>query len=182
MVGLYSLDFLALSLAQPNSESVCNVDSFQVAGAINKIPIICGDANGQHSNIHDELIWRHCCVLNNWVVIIIIVYLMLPRVSTSVQLVMTLGTSSSPRYWRIKIAMLHCDSEFLGNRFELLLLTVITQCLCIIAPEDCLQYFTTSTGSVMTFNWMDTTNRATRQLASQDYYICFRTELVNRQV
>ena len=34
----------------------------------------------------------------------------------------------------------------------------------------------------MTFNWMDTTNRATRQLASQDYYICFRTELVNRQV
>ncbi len=56
MVGLYSLDFLALSLAQPNSESVCNVDSFQVAGAINKIPIICGDANGQHSNIHDELI------------------------------------------------------------------------------------------------------------------------------
>nr|CAH0107934.1 unnamed protein product [Daphnia galeata] len=132
------LDFLALSLAQPNSESVCNVDSFQVAGAINKIPIICGDANGQH------------------------MYLMLPRVSTSVQLVMTLGTSSSPRYWRIKISMLPCDSEFL-------------------APEDCLQYFTTSTGSVMTFNWMDTTNRATRQLASQDYYICFRTELVNRQ-
>ncbi|XP_046638055.1 uncharacterized protein LOC124316262 isoform X3 [Daphnia pulicaria] len=132
------LDFQAFSLAQPNTESVCNIDSFQVAGALNKIPIICGDANGQH------------------------MYLMLPRVSTSVQLVMTLGTSSSPRYWRIKIAMLPCDSEFL-------------------APEDCLQYFTTSTGSIMTFNWMDTTSRATRQLASQDYYICFRTELVNRQ-
>ncbi|KAI9558869.1 hypothetical protein GHT06_015658 [Daphnia sinensis] len=132
------LDFLAFSLAQPNAESVCNVDSFQVAGAINKVPVICGDANGQH------------------------MYLMLPRSSTSVQIVTTLGTASGPRYWRIKIAMLSCDSEYL-------------------APEDCLQYFTSSAGSVMTFNWMDTTNRATRQLASQDYYICFRTELVNRQ-
>jgi hypothetical protein len=46
---LYSLDFQAFSLAQPNTESVCNIDSFQVAGALNKIPIICGDANGQHS-------------------------------------------------------------------------------------------------------------------------------------
>ncbi|XP_045028476.1 uncharacterized protein LOC116921548 isoform X1 [Daphnia magna] len=132
------LDFLAFSLAQPNAESVCNVDSFQVAGAINKVPVICGDANGQH------------------------MYLMLPRSSTSVQIVTTLGTASGPRYWRIKIAMLSCDSEYL-------------------APDDCLQYFTSSAGSVMTFNWVDTTNRATRQLANQDYYICFRTELVNRQ-
>jgi hypothetical protein len=112
---------------------------------------------------------------------------MLPRVSTSVQLVMTLGTSSSPRYWRIKIAMLPCDSEFLGKTCNQLALNnwqnenVFVLFVCL-APEDCLQYFTTSTGSIMTFNWMDTTSRATRQLASQDYYICFRTELVNRQV
>jgi hypothetical protein len=49
---------------------------------------------------------------------------MLPRVSTSVQLVMTLGTSSSPRYWRIKIAMLPCDSEFLGMKFKMAILNV----------------------------------------------------------
>lgn len=43
------------------------------------------------------------------------VYLMLPRSSTSVQIVTTLGTASGPRYWRIKIAMLSCDSEYLGT-------------------------------------------------------------------
>jgi hypothetical protein len=47
----YRLDFLTFSLAQPNAETICSVDSFQVAGAVNKIPAICGDNNGQHSII-----------------------------------------------------------------------------------------------------------------------------------
>jgi hypothetical protein len=34
----------------------------------------------------------------------------------------------------------------------------------------------------MTFNWKDTSSRTTRQLANQDYYMCFRKELVQRQV
>jgi hypothetical protein len=51
------------------------------------------------------------------------------------------------------------------------------------APSECLQYFTTAIGSVQTFNWKDVaTGTSTRQLANQDYYICFRTELVNKQV
>jgi hypothetical protein len=37
-------------------------------------------------------------------------------------------------------------------------------------------------GSIMTFNWKDKSSRITRQLAGQDYYICFRTELVNNHV
>jgi len=46
---LCRLDFLAFSLAQPNAETICSVDSFQVAGAVNKVPTICGDNHGQHS-------------------------------------------------------------------------------------------------------------------------------------
>ncbi len=54
-------------------------------------------------------------------------------------------------------------------------------CVTREAPDECLQYFTAPTGTIRTFNWRDTANRAARQLANQDYYICFRTELV-RQV
>lgn len=43
------------------------------------------------------------------------------------------------------------------------------------APPDCLQYFSTRTGSVKTFNWRDVDSVATRQLANQDYSICFRS-------
>ncbi|EFX82909.1 hypothetical protein DAPPUDRAFT_240674 [Daphnia pulex] len=133
------LDFISFSISQPNSQSVCNTDSFQVAGAINKVPIICGDNDGQH------------------------MFLSLPYAATSVQLIFTFGTSTVPRNWRIKIAMLPCGADYL-------------------APSECLQYFTTAIGSVQTFNWKDVaTGTSTRQLANQDYYICFRTELVNKQ-
>lgn len=116
------------------------------------------------------------------------VYLMIPRVPTQVQLIVTLGTSSVHRIWRIKIAMLSCDSEYLGNITNTLLMPCyfvaisIPNELVYIAPEGCLQYFTSSVGSVMTFNWKDTPSRTTRQLANQDYYMCFRKELVQRQV
>ncbi|KZS17498.1 uncharacterized protein LOC116921571 [Daphnia magna] len=133
------LDFISFSISQPNAQSVCNVDSLQIAGTINKVPIICGDNDGQH------------------------MYLTLPHAAASAQLVFTFGTSTAARTWRIKIAMLPCGSDYL-------------------APNECLQYFTTAIGSVMTFNWKDVaTGTSTRQLANQDYYICFRTELVNKQ-
>ena len=47
-----------------------------------------------------------------------------------------------------------------------------------IAPADCLQYFTSTSGTFRSFNWKDTAENVTRQLALQDYNICFRTELV----
>lgn len=45
---------------------------------------------------------------------------------------------------------------------------------------DCLQYFTQSTGTVRSFNWRETppSFAAPRQLANQDYNICFRTEQI----
>ena len=48
------------------------------------------------------------------------------------------------------------------------------------APANCLQYFTGSSGTVKSFNWVDVA-ATTRQLANQDYKICFRTEVVSSQ-
>lgn len=46
----------------------------------------------------------------------------------------------------------------------------------IAAPDDCLQYFTGTSGKVWSFNWIDTAWTAPRQLANQDYKACFRSE------
>lgn len=52
-----------------------------------------------------------------------------------------------------------------------------------IAPQDCLQYYTSASGVIRSFNWKDIAGTATRQLANQDYKICFRSELLeSRQV
>ena len=47
-----SLDFLTFAISQPNAETVCAVDSFNVAGAGNAVPSICGDNPGQHSRAY----------------------------------------------------------------------------------------------------------------------------------
>ena len=52
--------------------------------------------------------------------------------------------------------------------------------MTFLAPVDCLQYFTASSGRVSSFNWMDVVG--TRQLNNQNYNICFRTELISSQV
>ena len=52
----------------------------------------------------------------------------------------------------------------------------------IVAPSECLQYQTASSGTVMSFNWKDTATSANRQLVNQNYNVCFRTEVVNSQV
>ncbi|XP_057368577.2 uncharacterized protein LOC130689657 [Daphnia carinata] len=70
--------------------------------------------------------------------------------------------SSASRVWNIKVSMLAAGSKYL-------------------APQDCLQYYTSPTGRVRSFNWQDVGGTATRQLNNQNYNICFRTELINRQ-
>ncbi|XP_046638127.1 uncharacterized protein LOC124316306 [Daphnia pulicaria] len=130
------LNFVLFTIAQPDAESVCITDTFDVAGASNRVPTICGDNEGQH------------------------MYLNVPSSSTSptdLQFSFNFGTNSNPvRAWNILISMIPCDSANL-------------------APMDCLQYFTGRTGTVKSFNWRDVTGTATRQLANQDYSICFRT-------
>ncbi|XP_046638009.1 uncharacterized protein LOC124316235 isoform X2 [Daphnia pulicaria] len=80
--------------------------------------------------------------------------------STDIQLMFNFGAATTTRSWNIKIAMLPCGASYL-------------------APTDCLQYFTSATGKVKSFNWQDVASTTTRQLNNQKYNICFRTELVS---
>ncbi|EFX70294.1 hypothetical protein DAPPUDRAFT_112776 [Daphnia pulex] len=85
--------------------------------------------------------------------------------STDVQLMFNFATGTatpSSRSWNIKISLLPCGADYL-------------------APVDCLQYFTAPTGRVSSFNWRDVPVSAIRQLNNQNYNICFRTELIDRQ-
>ncbi|EFX64296.1 hypothetical protein DAPPUDRAFT_266634 [Daphnia pulex] len=74
---------------------------------------------------------------------------------TDLELAFTFGPTAATRVWNILISMLPCDANYL-------------------APVDCLQYFPTRSGRVRSFNWRDVAGTATRQLANQDYSICFR--------
>ena len=47
--SLCRLNFIMFSIGQPDTESVCSTDTFEVLGASNRIPTICGDNEGQHS-------------------------------------------------------------------------------------------------------------------------------------
>ncbi|KAI9559204.1 hypothetical protein GHT06_015993 [Daphnia sinensis] len=82
--------------------------------------------------------------------------------SSSIQLMFNFQTASGVRSWNIKIAMLPCGASYLS-------------------PVGCLQYFTSATGKVKSFNWQDTPTGGIRQLNNQNYNICFRTELVSSQ-
>uniref|UniRef100_A0A0P5PZ80 CUB domain-containing protein n=1 Tax=Daphnia magna TaxID=35525 RepID=A0A0P5PZ80_9CRUS len=129
------LDFLVFTISQPDSESVCSGDYFEVAGATNTVPNICGFNDGQHMYLHVP-----------------------PSdvTPTDLQLTFNFGASDiETRAWNILISKIPC-----GPR---------------LAPAGCLQYFTTRSGVVQTFNWRDVAGTATRQLANQDYSICFRS-------
>ncbi|KAJ8975888.1 hypothetical protein NQ317_011359, partial [Molorchus minor] len=42
------IDFLALSLAQPDDNGTCTTDALLITGGASVIPVICGDKSGQH--------------------------------------------------------------------------------------------------------------------------------------
>nr|CAH0107327.1 unnamed protein product [Daphnia galeata] len=87
-------------------------------------------------------------------------YLDVPSSATKpsdVQLIFNFATGTNTRAWNIKIAMLPCGASYL-------------------APSECLQYFTTASGRVKSFNWQDVATTTTRQLNNQNYKICFRAE------
>jgi hypothetical protein len=117
------------------------------------------------------------------------VYLDVPSsaiTSTDVQLMFNFGTSTATRSWNIKIAMLPCGAFYLGKKSEYQkskLIHINYDLLIRKAPTDCLQYFSTSSGKVKSFNWQDVAGTTiTRQLNNQKYNICFRTELVSGSV
>ncbi|XP_032781855.2 uncharacterized protein LOC116919933 [Daphnia magna] len=89
------LDFISFTTAQPVA-GTC-VDTFQVGGSTNRVPVICGDNNGQH------------------------IYIDVPSSATKatdVQLMFNFaaGTGTIPRSWNIKIAMLPCGASYLAPK------------------------------------------------------------------
>lgn len=42
------IDFLSLTLAQPNADGVCIYDALTITGGGSQVPIICGENSGQH--------------------------------------------------------------------------------------------------------------------------------------
>jgi hypothetical protein len=48
----------------------------------------------------------------------------------------------------------------------------------VLAPENCLQYFTEPTGKITSFNYQSATTPLVQHLAYQDYNICIRTNQV----
>lgn len=86
-------------------------------------------------------------------------YVDVPSSTSDLILLFTFGKTNVVRTWNIQIGMISCSSNTL-------------------APNGCLQYFSGSiTGTIKSFNWKDTAPTTTRQLANQDYSICFRNEL-----
>lgn len=82
------LDFLALSLAQPDGNGYCVTDSVQVVGGASTVPIICGENSGQHMYVY----------FNGDSDIKIIV-----------------SANSIGRSWSIKVAQIGCDCPWKGN-------------------------------------------------------------------
>lgn len=130
--------------------------------------------------------WRISKKNNELPLFCVTVYLHVPPSPTDVQLSFNFGPSDGDtRQWNILIAMIPCNSRVLGislfccvffcSSNQKWMSYYTSYFLLIAAPPDCLQYFTTRTGSVRTFNWRDVDSVATRQLANQDYSICFRS-------
>lgn len=84
------VDFLALSLAPPNGDGVCNTDVLTISGGSSAVPNICGENTGQHVFVDfngDDAI----------------------QISITATSSYTFG-----RNWHIKIAQINCDSEYRG--------------------------------------------------------------------
>lgn len=97
------------------------MDTFQVGGSSNRVPVICGDNNGQHSklfsDINQEITQQ---IVHNCSFYLCLVYIDVPSSATKatdVQLMFNFaaGTGTIPRSWNIKIAMLPCGASYLGN-------------------------------------------------------------------
>lgn len=87
------LDFKSFTVAQPNpATSHCDSDYLQVVGAVNKVPIICGDNDDQH------------------------MYLEAPSPTTEFLFLMKFGVSSVTRTWNIGISLIPCGADFLAPR------------------------------------------------------------------
>lgn len=84
------IDFLSLTLAQPNGDGICMADSISIIGGASTIPPICGENSGQH------------------------LYVNFNAVNDITIIITTNSSASVATFWNIKIAQIGCDSPYLG--------------------------------------------------------------------
>ncbi|KAK2719153.1 uncharacterized protein LOC136036987 [Artemia franciscana] len=145
------LDFLAFGIAQPEVQSSTN--TILATQCTTDTFTVSGASNnvpaicGLNTNQH--------------------MYLDMTTGQNSFTLSFTLGANDGPagqplvtsgqRYWNIKISQIPCNSM-------------------LTAPSGCLQYYTSASGTIRSFNYDTVTPSNSRHLANQDYAICFRME------
>lgn len=124
------LDFEQFSLAQPDDQTVCTTDSFEVTGNANMFGKICGENTGQH------------------------IYLPIGVSDNVATVSIQGGTSSIARGYRIKVTYIPCLSN-------------------VTAPDGCLQYFPDASGTITSFNYLESpTGTDPSQIGNLDYSIC----------
>ena len=82
--------------------------------------------------------------------------------TSSVTLNMLLTGTTTSRSWQILITQIPCGTSY-------------------TAPTNCLQWFTSATGTLTSYNYQFVSATATpiQKLANQDYTICIRTNQVD---
>nr|XP_019546318.2 uncharacterized protein LOC109416717 [Aedes albopictus] len=82
------VDFSAFTLSQPNGDGLCTVDNIQISGGSSRVPIICGDNNGQH------------------------VYVNFNGQNAITITVSTTAATSFNRVWNMQLSMISCTSTY----------------------------------------------------------------------
>ena len=95
----------------------------------------------------------------------------------------TLGfflTDASNKDWKLRITRIPCSSTEQG-KFSTLILYLFTYTIDLnTAPTNCLQYMTKTAGTVESFNFKQEYPGSVRQLADQNYNVCFKRPSVRR--
>ena len=146
-------------IANPDATSAttytqCLTDIFTVSGSSNNVPGICGTNTNQHSNFQNFNLITISCQL-----IFRTVYIGLPPDTNSVTLNMLLTGTTTSRSWNILITQIPCGTTY-------------------TAPDNCLQWFTSATGTLTSYDYQFAATPAVQKLANQDYTICIRSNLV----
>ncbi|XP_022670185.1 uncharacterized protein LOC111254024 isoform X2 [Varroa destructor] len=130
------LDFIEFSLAQPDYKGVCSHDAFMVRSTVGeKLPILCGENSGQHMYVDVGRQSGNPVVLS----------------------VVSTGSLTHARKWRIKVSMIPCGS-------------------LDIVPAGCVQYFRSPSSLVRSFNYGPETDKVIRYPANTRYAVCLRVE------
>ena len=107
------------------------------------------------------------------------VYLDMTPGTSLFSLNMLLTGSTFARYWNIRISQIPCGTSYTGNNPWTRFIKILIKTFWFAAPDNCLQYFTSSVGTFSSFNYKFSDTPTYQHLANQDYTICIRMNQVH---